>query len=195
MFLEARENPFFPTQGQKDIPYTSNDVKTIPTLKNASLKFPSSARIIKKVTVEYENLDASIETKSIKLHNLIDWHLPLFISQAPLKNQNNTKETQKRYKKIAFNRYVTFFSYKKALKILTKDKLIRNFLLARPHRIVFDFKKDTNLKSYTKKIPQNIFKKIKIGNHKGYYRVVIELDGPYRYKIKKTSRGYIITLN
>ena len=39
-----------------------------------------------------------------------------------------------------------------------------------------------------------LFKKIRVGNHSGYYRVVLELDGYYRYSYKKVLDGYIITL-
>jgi hypothetical protein len=50
------------------------------------------------------------------------------------------------------------------------------------------------MKSYVKKIPNSIFKEVRIGNHDGYYRVVVELDGLYRYDFKKVVDGYIIKL-
>jgi hypothetical protein len=65
-------------------------------LKRATIAISSQARVIKKVTVEFKNLDGSIESKSIDLDNAIDWHLPLFISQ---------KYTQSRF----LNSTVTFF--------------------------------------------------------------------------------------
>jgi len=74
--LQARENPFFPSEGEKDIPYTSNENTTIPQLKRATISLPTRARVIKKVTIEYKNLDGSIENKSIELENSVDWHLP-----------------------------------------------------------------------------------------------------------------------
>lgn len=202
--LQARENPFFPSKGEKDIPYTSNQVKAAQPLKRSSITLPSSARIIKKVTVEYENLDASVETRTIELDNAIDWHLPIFISQnysqmqTQTQSQKLTKDSKKKktlkYKKIASVKHASFFSSKKSLKIVTNDKIIRNFLLTRPHRIVIDFKRDTNLKSYTKENPKNVFCKVRVGNHSGYYRAVIELDGFYQYKMQKVSDGYIFNL-
>ncbi len=193
--LHARENPFFPTKGENDIPYTSNSVKMAPLLKQASITLPSSARAIKKVTIEYENLDASIDKRSIELDNRVDWHLPIFISQnySQTKSVKKSKKKQKkRYKKIASIKHVSFYYLNKSLKVITRDKIIRNFLLVKPHRIVLDFKRDTNLKSYTKKNPKSIFSKIRVGNHSGYYRAVVELDGLYRYSMKKVSNGYII---
>ena len=193
--LDARENPFFPSKGEKDIPYTSNKVKASEPLKRSSITLPSSARIIKKVTVEYENLDATIEKRSIDLDNSIDWHLPIFISQNYSSTETKTasKEMLKtatkkkviKYKEIASVKYAKFLSSQKSLKIITKDKIIRNFLLVKPHRIVVDFKRDTTLKSYSKENKKGIFCKVRVGNHSGYYRAVIELDGQYRYKMIK----------
>ncbi len=196
--LQARENPFFPSKGEKDILYTSSQAETAIPLKRLSITLPSSARVIKKVTIEYENLDASIDKRTIELDNYIDWHLPIFISQNYLQTQREEKEPKKKktlkYKKIASVKHATFFSSGKTLKIVTDDKIIRNFLLTRPHRIVLDFKRDTNLKSYTKENSKDIFCKVRVGNHSGYYRAVIELDGYYRYKMQKVSDGYIFTL-
>jgi len=202
--LDARENPFFPSKGEKDIPYTSTTVKQAVPLKRSSITLPSSARIIKKVTIEYENLDATIEKRSIDLDNSVDWHLPIFISQnySQTETKNESKEAAKtpgkkkviKYKEIASIKYAKFLSSQKTLKIVTNDKIIRNFLLVKPHRIVLDFKKDASLKSYTKENKKGIFCKVRVGNHSGYYRAVIELDGLYRYKMQKVSDGYIFNL-
>jgi len=67
-----------------------------------------------------------------------------------------------------------------------------------PHRIVLDFKTDKEIEiknSVKEKNDEcNIFKEIRMGNHDGYYRVVIELDGHYRYNLKKIAEGYLIDL-
>lgn len=201
--LEARENPFFPSPDVKDLPYTSNESTFLPKLERASLTLPSNARVIKKVTVEYENLDASIENKVIELNHTVDWHLPIFISQnyslentkiSQEKKDSLGKKVVQKYKKIAEIKNLSFFTSKNKLKIISGDKLIRNFLLGQPHRIVLDFKKESNFKTYIKKIEKSVFTKIRIGNHDGYYRVVVELDGYYRYKLKKQADGCLITL-
>lgn len=201
--LEARENPFFPSAGEKDLPLTSNQTTTLPKLERASLTLPSHARVIKKVTVEYENLDASLETKVIELNHSVDWHLPVFVSQnyspavaqtAPVEKKISVKKTVQKYEKIASIKDASFFVSGNKLKIISGDKLIRDFLLGQPHRVVLDFKKETSLKTYVKGIEKSVFTKIRIGNHDGYYRVVIELDGYYRYKLKKQADGCLITL-
>jgi len=91
--------------------------------------------------------------------------------------------------------FISFYAEAKKLKVVTKDKLLRDFLLVKPHRIVCDFSRQIDIRSYVKSIKKPfLFKKIRVGTHKGYYRVVIELDGYYQYKVKKTSSGYIFTL-
>ncbi len=193
--LQARENPFFPAEGENDIPLTSNKNISLPALKRATIALPDYARVLQKVTIEYKNLDGSIDTKSIELKNAVDWHLPIFISQNYSAAASKVKIAKKsNYKKIASSKYASFYTSSKSLKIVTKDKIIRNFLLVSPHRIVIDFKRDTSLKSLVKSVKNSVFTKIRVGNHNGYYRAVIELDGYYRYSMKKVNNGYIFTL-
>ena len=193
--IQARENPFFPSQTDEDLTVTSNKEQQILSLERASITLPSSARMIKRVTIEYENMDASIQTKSIDLDNLIDWHLPIFVSQSYTEQKVQKIEMKKEaFNLVAGIKYAKFFVSENSLKITTEDKLLRNFLLAKPHRIVMDFKRDSSIKSYIKKIQNTPFTKVRIGNHNGYYRVVVELDGYYRYKLKKLSNGCLITL-
>ncbi|MBN2782941.1 MAG: AMIN domain-containing protein [Campylobacterales bacterium] len=223
--LESRENPFFPKDGMEDIPYSSNLNSISPPLKRATIKLPSQAREIQKVTLTYKNLDGSVEEQSIELSNSIDWHLPIFISQSyenssanivnikndvqevkvaedkkvdiSKKNVINEKHSNKdNFKLLADKQYIKFSEDTKTLKIETKNELMRDFLLVKPHRIVLDFKKihDSFLQHFSKDNPNSVFKNITIGNHKGYYRVVIELDGFYRYKYEQTSDGFIFKL-
>jgi 5,10-methenyltetrahydromethanopterin hydrogenase len=207
--LEARENPFFPSDGEKEIPYTANENKALPNLKRATITLPSKARVLESVTVKYKNLDGSIESKTVDVENTIDWHLPIFISQSySAENEKPQVQTQVKEKakkspepkkmqgneKVASIAFADFYTFGKNFKITTKDELIRDFLLAQPHRIVLDFKRDAVIPAYAKANPDNIFSKIRVGNHSGYYRVVVELDGYYRYKLEKTEDGYTIKL-
>lgn len=203
--LEARENPFFPSDGERDILITSNKESDTQPLKRAAITLPSQARVLQKVTIEFKNLDGSIESKSIELSNAVDWHIPIFITQSYTQQESPAKieavsNTQKSvtkkesYQNIASIKHLSLYSSQKSLKLLTKDEALRNFLLVNPHRLVVDFKRDSNMKSYVKKIPNSIFKEVRIGNHDGYYRAVIELDGLYRYDFKKISEGYLIEL-
>lgn len=190
--LSARENPFFPSSGEADITYTSNQDTKVAPLKRATMTLPSSARIIESVTVKFKNLDGSVEEKSIDLGNSVDWHLPVFISQNYGGTTSEPKTIKKvNYTKVAGLKFISLYESKKTLKVVTKDKMIRNFLLTKPHRIVCDFKRDIDIRSYEKSIKNSIVKRVRLGNHKGYYRVVIELDGYYRYKVKEINGGYL----
>jgi len=197
---QARENPFFPSAGEKDIPYTSNEDQSTPKLKRATISLPPQARVLKKVTIEYKNLDGSLEEKTIELDNSIDWHLPIFISQNYGENSKsnpsskNIIQTSKEYKEVAKIKYAKFLTQGKSIKIITDDTMIRNFLLVQPHRIVMDFKRDSHLKAYTKKLKNSVFTKIRVGNHRGYYRIVIELDGYYHYKLRRDANNLLISL-
>jgi len=201
--LDARENPFFPVDSAQDIPVTTNQVQNIPPLKRVSIELPSTARVLESVTVRYKNLDGSISSKTTEFEHSVDWHLPLFISQHFCDEDTKSSQVFNRYKqgkKPHFKEllklpFIRFYAYDKTLKITTKDKLLRDFLLVKPHRIVCDFQKDIDIRSYVKKIPKGVFKKIRIGTHKGYYRVVIELDGYYNYSMKKTNDGYLFVLH
>lgn len=194
--LNARENPFFDAD-DKQGDRTSNAKIINNPLKQASISLPSTARVIEGVTINYKSLDGSKHTQSIMLDNSIDWHLPIFISQSYENAQNATEskkseKEQKRnsYKHIASLQYISFYANKENLKVVTQDEMIRNFLLVNPHRIVFDVKRDIDIRSYSKEMAKNsIFTKIRIGNHSGYYRVVIELDGSYSYKLIKSDNG------
>jgi len=208
--LQARENPFFAAQGEQDIPITSNQDTSIEPLKRATITLPSSARVIEGVTINYKTLDGAKHTKSIKLDNSVDWHLPIFISQSysqdlkapPVKKASKAKKVKQKhtttqvYKKFAALKFISLHESKDNLKIMTKDKMIRNFLLVKPHRIVCDFKRVTALGSYKKLAHKSSkFTQVSFGTHKGYYRVVIELDGFYRYKLTEIKNGYLIVLH
>jgi len=202
--LSARENPFFPSEGETDIPMTTNISENIKPLVRAALNLPSTARVIESFSVTYKNLDGSVEQKSVNLNNTIDWHLPLFLSQSYSTtttsktkqfNAKSPKQSTNSFLKIDKLKFITFVASNREFKIITKDTMLRDFMMTKPHRIVCDFKREASFRSYIKKNTNSkIFKEVRIGNHNGYYRVVVELDGHYRYKMKKTNEGYSFEL-
>ncbi len=198
--LDARENPFFPSDGEVDMTMTSNQVKKLSPLKRIAVTLPSSARTIQSMTITYKNLDGSVHDKKEILGNAIDWHIPLFLSQnidesVSKKKKVPAKIKTKKFVKIASLKFISLHSKDNEIKITTKDKLLRKFLLVKPHRIVCDFKREIDIRSYEKYVKsKSLVKRVRIGNHSGYYRVVIELDGYYRYKSKKIADGYIFSL-
>jgi len=193
--LFARENPFFPVNSTLDIPLTAEQIKKPPMFRQATFTLPSSAREIESVIVQYKNMDGSIAEKNVTLNKSIDWHFPILIAQNS--KVNLTTQKKLKYKKFASLPFISFYIKGKKMQIVTKDRLLRSFLLIKPHRIVCDFKRDINIRSFVKKAKHpDGFKEIKIGTHSGYYRVVIILDGFYKYNIKnkKRDKSYFISL-
>lgn len=81
----AREDPFTPVVVPKDSirPYYGET----SVFDSAQIEFPSSARLIKKIEVTFQNIDGSIQTRSVAARGRIDWRMPLLISQVLNKNQ------------------------------------------------------------------------------------------------------------
>lgn len=178
--LQCRDNPFDPIVVPKDSvrPYYGET----SVFDKAEITLPSSARLIKKIEVTYQNIDGSIEKKNIDVSGRIDWRMPLTISQ--ILNEENTN-------KITKTQDITIENNKLSLKY--EGKLLRDFIMKEPNRIVLDFSK--NLKYYkTNKIMLNkpYFKSLKYGLHDDFLRIVIELDGSYIYNIKQMQNGITI---
>jgi hypothetical protein len=179
--LCARDNPFFPTDPNDIAQTTSNRIEVLQPFTTQNISLPNSARAIKAITITYQNLDGSISNETLDLNNKIDWHEPIIISQnkldAPLSKVRKTSKT-------VDGKFIKFIPNSKTMRVVTKDKLLRNFMLTSPHRIVMDFSRDTSFKPKNFTINEAPFKKIRMGNHDKYYRVVIELDGQYKYKLQ-----------
>lgn len=137
-------------------------------------------------------------TKEIPINKAIDWHDRIVISQqkqaSPMQHcKAKKKRFHPAFQKVAQLPFTALYSYQKELKFVTKDKLLRNFKLVKPDRIVLDFKRDTDFRTRSFQ-GHGAFKKITIGNHSGYYRIVIRLDGRYIYTIHPLKEGYLLTL-
>jgi hypothetical protein len=192
--LQARENPFFPDESIESMPITSNQIDTYPLLKRAAISLPDQARVLEEITISYKNLDGSIEKKSIQVNRSVDWHIPLFISQSYSTNDEKIMAASPSKAQNVDFKFIDFQISEKTVQIKTDDKLVRNFLLVSPHRIVLDFEREANFLSYEKSLTNQPFTQLRMGNHDGYYRVVISLDGRYRYELESTHTGYVIRI-
>ena len=188
--LFGRDNPFFPADPNARQIQSTNRVETLKPFSTQQIALPNSARAIKAVIIRYQNLDGSIEDEQLNLNNAIDWHEPFVISQNKTKAMPKLK-SKKREESVG-TEFIRFTSADKTMKIITKDKMLRNFMLSSPQRIVLDFSRDTSFKPKTYKMDQAPYKQIRMGNHDKYYRVVIELDGQYRYKLQTSENEYSI---
>ena len=192
----ARENPFVPAQ---DIKNETPPKENIPYFKEIRFTLPDSARIIKEIKVSYQNLDSSIDEKTIHIEKKFDWHKTFILTQNTEQDKLSTENKKQKTKipetkKLSFKNFIKFEVNKEFFKIITKDTKIRDFLVTKPYKIVVDFKRDANFLTKTFNLNLTPFKTLVLGNHEGYYRVVIELDGHYIYKLKKDKDTYTITL-
>ena len=55
-------------------------------------------------------------------------------------------------------------------------------------------KRSSEFSTQNIKVQKGPLKKATIGAHKGYYRVVLSLDGNYHYAIRQSGNGYTLTL-
>jgi len=199
--LSARENPFKAVNTTNTMGKATYKKDARENFSNQKVKLPSTARILKKVELSFQNLDGSIETKSVEVDKKIDWHDELILKKvndideiisAPV--EMPVKEKAKKKTEISFKNIAHFTISGKELHVKTKDKKIRDFLITNPHKIVLDFKNELSFYTKVYNLKTKNYKLITIGKHSGYYRVAIELDGKYLYNIQKVKDGYIINL-
>ncbi len=188
--LFGRDNPFFPSDPTQQQTPTTNRVENLKPFTTQTLSLPNSARAIKKISITYQNLDGSISSEALDLNNAIDWHEPFFLSQKSQKKKDVQETAPK--SKVINAKFIQFEPINRSIKIETEDKMLRNFMLTSPHRIVLDFARDTSFRPKYFDLQVIPFKQIRMGNHDKYYRVVIELDGVYNYKLQTSKDAYNI---
>jgi len=174
--LFARVNPFEPVVTNKN-----NHIIQKQIFKEKTIQLPNDARILKSVIFKYQTLTSSIKEIEIPINKAIDWHNPLYLS-TKIKKFTTTKV------KVSF---LNFYIQNHKVLIQTTNKIIRKFMLVKPFRYVIDFKANKNFLTYSKNT-DTFIKKIVLGNHSGFYRVVLYLDGTYKINIKNTDEGYLL---
>jgi len=67
------------------------------------------------------------------------------------------------------------------VKIYTTDDIRKEMFLKRPVRIVLDFNRFSGVKNFTKILRDQNLKKIVVGKHSGWYRIVLYMRSNVRY--------------
>jgi hypothetical protein len=178
--LFASENPYEPVVK----PYNYEIIKP-NYFKSKKVYLPNDARILKKVIFVYQSVEGDIKQKEVKINKNIDFHKPIVMTH---------KVEKFPLIKLHFLDLFDMYIKNRTIFISTKDRLVRHMFLVHPFRLVLDFERDANFLTISKTIKNSIVKKVIVGNHNGYYRVVIYFDAKYFYKIKKTSNGVKIEL-
>jgi len=178
--LIARMNPFEP------VVKPQNTIVISPKyFKEEKVVLPSDARVLKEVVFVYQSVSGDIKEKRVEINKRIDFHRPIYITHSAKKFP---------LRELHFLNLFTMYIKDKTILIRTKDRLLRKFFLIKPFRIVLDFKRKADFLTIKKTLKNSIVKKVVVGNHKGYYRVVIYFDTKYMYKIKQISEGIKIEL-
>jgi len=222
VFTYARENPFETTDSALTSGKTTQIKENKVDFESAKITLPSSARILKSVSVTFQNLDGSISEEIVSIEQNVNWHEPLILSRKAEENKNKTptvlsnallgtkkaddkKSIQEialpsnilpkiKDKTINLTDDISFEVIKNEIKILTKDTKIRDFLVSDPYKVVIDFKKESSFLTKTVLLENSPFVSATLGNHDGFYRIVILLDGHYRYDLQSIDGGYSIKL-
>ncbi|GAA7477178.1 AMIN domain-containing protein [Helicobacter pylori] len=183
--LLARDNPFEPEINSKNLQGGFNGIYD-DYLKEIHVDLPTSARILKKITLTYQDIDGSIHSKVVGIDKSIDWHYPLKLSQHTL----NQTPFEKRYQIQDFY----FLMANNTMILRSPYKILRSFVLVNPYRIVLDTQKGPLDIYQNMDLNQKFFSHIKVGTHKDYYRITLILDGKYRYLLEEKNGAYELQL-
>jgi len=179
IFLFARINPFEPVISPE------NTLVVKPKyFKKVKVYLPENARILKKIIFVYQTLSGDIKQKEVGINKNIDFHKPIILMHKIEKFPERV---------LKFSLFKMYIKNKKMF-IEDKDKLLRQFFLVKPFRIILDFKRKSDFSTIKKIIKNSFVKKVIIGSHGNFYRVVIYFDAKYNYKIKKDVNGVLIEL-
>lgn len=181
-----RDNPFESVISPKAEEHRASKIQQEP-LSTVEFVLPSTARVIKNIQITYQNLDGSLENKTIQLDESIDWHYPLLISQ---KAQNATYTGENRFKlgefELVINRAKIF--------VATRKKMLRDFILPEPYRLVIDVAGVKDSIQESVKMNKKYFVNAEVTTHEDFYRISISLDGRYKYTITPQRDGFVIAL-
>jgi hypothetical protein len=191
----ARENPFFAADGSSALPVTSNIPDTLPKLSSLPFSFPNQARILKEVSFTFQNIDGSIETRTMTVDHSIDWHRPVMIAQSSrgLSAEASEKSSNTPKSSSADFGFVRFDANGKHLTIRSNYAVIRHFALTEPNRIIIDFKRKQIFAPKEKLLNSPPFTSVGIANHGQFIRATIILDGRYDYSLSKN--GGVISID
>ncbi|MDO9206963.1 MAG: AMIN domain-containing protein [Sulfuricurvum sp.] len=183
----ARENPFFSTSENKNLPTSSNQTEHKPPLTSMTYSFPDHSRILKEVTFTFQNVDGSLETRKLEVDQSIDWRAPLILSQAGGR-QKAASTTTANSSQTSYD-FVQLISSGNQMSLLAKDPMIRHFTLTDPDSVVVDFRHKGTFDTFEKSLNASPYKKVKITNHGKFARVTLTLDGHYVCKVNETNQG------
>ncbi|OCX43381.1 AMIN domain-containing protein [Campylobacter ornithocola] len=201
VFLNAKDNPFDNSLEQQNTEFAK-----LSPFQRQDFNFNSNARILKNITITYINLDGSEEQTTLDIYKGINWHdtysfiktkspnaTPILDVSVTVPQNQATKNTKIEENNTTLNIETPLFSgniynfisigfYNNKINIKTEDRMLRHLSIGDPTKIIIDFAKKQNFNTKTLQVNTAKVRKVVFGSHKGYYRLVIYLDGKYSYK-------------
>ncbi|MEF3192551.1 MAG: AMIN domain-containing protein [Campylobacterales bacterium] len=179
VLLTARENPFVSA---------GNELKGVtPTpstyLTKETIRLPSSARIVKSITIEIINHDGSIDKITLPINKEADWHSPLVLLHEPPKADTTIKPSKT----------AGFTIQNKTLTIATNARILRDFTLTNPFRIVVDVEKN-GLKPLDIHLSKPPFIHLSTLKTEKFDRMIVALDAAYNYQLSSYPDFFKIEL-
>lgn len=187
--ITARENPFFAAAESSALPVTSNMLESRPKLTSLPYNLSTQARVLKEISFTVQNVDGSIETRTVAVDKDIDWHAPLIISQSSRSHSTESGISDGKSSSADFG-FIHIDTHGKRLVIKTNDTLVRHFALTDPNRIVIDYKHQEPFTLKNKALNAPPYTSVSIANHGKFVRVTLTLDGKYDYSLKN-SAGFV----
>lgn len=136
-----------------------------------------------------ENLQTALKKNEIKKVEMPLMQLPSLPKEAVKEKEIIASS------RLPINENIAFEIGMKSITIYTKDMKVRDFLISNPYKVVVDFKKEKDsFATKTMEFSKPPFVSATLGDHDGFYRIAIVLDGHYRYDIMAVEGGYKITL-
>lgn len=186
----ARENPFFATAESAALPVTSNIEDSRPELTSLPYTFSSQARTLKEISFTIQNVDGSIETRTMTVNRNIDWHAPIVISQSSQSASAKSGISAIGKNSSADFGFIRIDTKGKRLVITSNDSMIRHFSLTNPNRIIIDYKHQEPIVLTEKVLNAPPYASVRIANHGKFVRATVTLDGKYNYSLTKNA-GFV----
>ncbi|EAK3365506.1 AMIN domain-containing protein [Campylobacter lari] len=201
IFLSAKDNPF-----DKNLEQYNTEFARLSPFQRQDFNFDSDSRILKSITITYINLDGSEEQTTLNIYKSINWHdtysfiktkspnaTPILDVSVTVPQKQGNKNSKTEESNTTLNIETPLFSgniynfisigfYNNKINIKTQDKILRHLSIGDPTKIIIDFAKKQNFNTKTLQVNTAKVRKVVFGSHKGYYRLVIYLDGKYSYQ-------------
>jgi len=168
--LSARENPFEPVKQE------FNQIKIPPKTEPAPVQIKVEEQIPIVKTIPIIKPEPKVE-------------IPI----TPIQKKHKSHKKPKTPEFIYNGEFAKISLHKNAIKIVTKDKMLKHFKLKSPNRIVIDFERFDTIKPFSKTIDALRIKGLRVGHHDYFYRVSFKLNKSHKYKISKKPYGYLIS--